>query len=80
MAIILAPTRELCQQLYAEVRKFAKNYAEKLRIGIVFGGGNMYDQARGSQINCTYYRGAKKRGSYELKYRGTKRGTITISL
>lgn len=46
MAIILAPTRELCQQLYAEVRKFAKNYGEKLRIGIVFGGGNMYDQAK----------------------------------
>jgi ATP-dependent RNA helicase DDX42 len=44
-ALIMAPTRELCQQLYAEVRKFAKNY-DSIRVGIVFGGVNMYEQGK----------------------------------
>ena len=34
IGLIMAPTRELCQQLYQEVRKFAKNYSS-LRIGKV---------------------------------------------
>lgn len=45
IGLVMAPTRELCQQLYQEVRKFAKNYSS-LRVGIVFGGGNMYDQGK----------------------------------
>jgi ATP-dependent RNA helicase DDX42 len=40
-----APTRELCQQLYGEVRRFSKNFSS-LRTGIVFGGGNMYEQGK----------------------------------
>ena len=45
MGLIMAPTRELCQQLYQEVRKFAKNFSS-VRVGIVFGGGNMFDQGK----------------------------------
>ena len=51
MVIILAPTRELSQQIYAEVKKFARNYS-KIRAGICFGGGNMYDQGKELKRGC----------------------------
>jgi ATP-dependent RNA helicase DDX42 len=36
--LILAPTRELCQQIHGEVRRFAKLY--NIRSVAVFGGGS----------------------------------------
>ena len=51
MVIILAPTRELAQQIYSEVRKFTRNYS-RIRSAIAFGGGNMYDQGKDLKRGC----------------------------
>lgn len=51
MAVILAPTRELSQQIYSEVKRFIKNYS-KLHAGLCFGGGNMYDQGKELKRGC----------------------------
>merc|ERR1739838_494171 len=44
IGVILAPTRELCQQIHQECRKYGKIF--NLKIGCCFGGGNMYDQQK----------------------------------
>lgn len=36
IAVILAPTRELCQQIYVETRKYSKKYG--LKVASVLGG------------------------------------------
>ena len=51
MVIILAPTRELAQQIYSEVKRFLRNYS-RLRAGLCFGGGNMYDQGKDLKKGC----------------------------
>jgi ATP-dependent RNA helicase DDX42 len=51
MAVILAPTRELSQQIYSEGKRFIKNYS-KLHAGLCFGGGNMYDQGKELKRGC----------------------------
>lgn len=50
VGVIIAPTRELCQQIHAECRKFGKVYG--LRSVCCFGGGNMHDQQRGLSEGC----------------------------
>ena len=44
IGLILAPTRELCQQIFFEAKKFGKVY--NLKACCVFGGGNMYEQSK----------------------------------
>ncbi|KAF0986639.1 hypothetical protein HZS_1974 [Henneguya salminicola] len=42
IALVCAPTRELCQQIYEEALKFAKSY--NLKVAAVFGGANKHEQ------------------------------------
>nr|XP_039248089.1 ATP-dependent RNA helicase DDX42-like isoform X1 [Styela clava]XP_039248090.1 ATP-dependent RNA helicase DDX42-like isoform X2 [Styela clava] len=52
IALIVAPTRELCQQIHAEVKRFGKIYG--VRSTACYGGGSMWEQqkslAEGSEI------------------------------
>ncbi|XP_072568816.1 ATP-dependent RNA helicase DDX42 isoform X2 [Paramormyrops kingsleyae] len=47
IAIIVCPTRELCQQIHAECKRFGKAY--NLRSVAVYGGGSMWEQAKALQ-------------------------------
>lgn len=47
IAIIVCPTRELCQQIHAECKRFGKAYS--LRSVAVYGGGNMWEQSKALQ-------------------------------
>ncbi|KAK3713732.1 hypothetical protein QZH41_008859, partial [Actinostola sp. cb2023] len=47
IALICAPTRELCQQIYTEARRFGKVY--NIHTVAVFGGGNKYEQSKSLQ-------------------------------
>ena len=47
IVLILAPTRELAQQIYTEARKFAKAY--NIACACAFGGGNLYEQTLACQ-------------------------------
>ncbi|MFT7814768.1 ATP-dependent RNA helicase DDX42 [Arapaima gigas] len=47
IAVIVCPTRELCQQIHAECKRFGKAY--NLHSVAVYGGGSMWEQAKGLQ-------------------------------
>ncbi|EDO43557.1 predicted protein, partial [Nematostella vectensis] len=47
IVLICAPTRELCQQIYTEARRFGKAY--NIHVVAVFGGGNKYEQSKALQ-------------------------------
>lgn len=47
IALICAPTRELCQQIFAEARRFGRVY--NIHAVAVFGGGNKYEQSKALQ-------------------------------
>uniref|UniRef100_A0A8C4Z2T4 RNA helicase n=1 Tax=Gadus morhua TaxID=8049 RepID=A0A8C4Z2T4_GADMO len=47
IAIIVCPTRELCQQIHTECKRFGKAYS--LRSVAVYGGGSMWEQAKALQ-------------------------------
>ncbi|MBN3296532.1 DDX42 helicase, partial [Amia calva] len=47
IAIIVCPTRELCQQIHTECKRFGKAY--NLRSVAVYGGGSMWEQAKALQ-------------------------------
>ena len=47
IALICAPTRELCQQIFVEARRFGKVY--NINVVAVFGGGNKYEQSKALQ-------------------------------
>lgn len=44
IGVVLAPTRELAQQIYTEAKKFAKVY--NINIVCAYGGGNKYEQSK----------------------------------
>ncbi|XP_053555604.1 ATP-dependent RNA helicase DDX42 [Bombina bombina] len=47
IAVIVCPTRELCQQIHTECKRFGKAY--NLRSVAVYGGGSMWEQAKALQ-------------------------------
>lgn len=47
IAIVVCPTRELCQQIHSECKRFGKAY--NLRSVAVYGGGSMWEQAKALQ-------------------------------
>ncbi|CAB1438728.1 unnamed protein product [Pleuronectes platessa] len=47
IAVIVCPTRELCQQIHTECKRFGKAYS--LRSVAVYGGGSMWEQAKALQ-------------------------------
>ncbi|KAJ7375501.1 ATP-dependent RNA helicase ddx42 [Desmophyllum pertusum] len=47
IALICAPTRELCQQIFVEARRFGRVY--NIHAAAVFGGGNKYEQSKALQ-------------------------------
>jgi ATP-dependent RNA helicase DDX42 len=47
IVLILAPTRELAQQIYAETKKFAKVY--NIKCACAYGGGSLYEQTLACQ-------------------------------
>ncbi|NXI48390.1 DDX42 helicase, partial [Galbula dea] len=47
IAVIVCPTRELCQQIHSECKRFGKAY--NLRSVAVYGGGSMWEQAKALQ-------------------------------
>uniref|UniRef100_A0A8B9L8Y0 RNA helicase n=1 Tax=Astyanax mexicanus TaxID=7994 RepID=A0A8B9L8Y0_ASTMX len=47
IAVIVCPTRELCQQIHTECKRFGKVYG--LRSVAVYGGGSMWEQAKALQ-------------------------------
>ena len=42
IGLILAPTRELCQQIYVEVKKYGKKF--NIKTGCILGGQNKHEQ------------------------------------
>jgi superfamily II DNA/RNA helicase len=50
VCLVIAPTRELVQQIYKEAQKFA--YRSKVRICAVYGGAKAYDQIRDLERGC----------------------------
>ncbi|XP_078483884.1 ATP-dependent RNA helicase DDX42-like [Ciona intestinalis] len=50
VGLIVAPTRELCQQIYFECKRFGKVYG--LRSVCCYGGGNMHEQQKGLSDGC----------------------------
>lgn len=50
VALLLAPTRELSQQIYTEVRKFA--HQTGIRSSVVYGGADPRDQSRALSQGC----------------------------
>jgi ATP-dependent RNA helicase DDX42 len=50
IALICTPTRELCQQVYHQAKKFAKAY--NLSVCCVYGGGNRYEQSQALKEGC----------------------------
>ncbi|ESO02988.1 hypothetical protein HELRODRAFT_80938, partial [Helobdella robusta] len=44
IGLILAPTRELSQQIYNEAKRLGKAY--NIRVVCAYGGGNMYEQTK----------------------------------
>nr|XP_033774047.1 ATP-dependent RNA helicase DDX42 isoform X2 [Geotrypetes seraphini] len=47
IGVIVCPTRELCQQIHSECKRFGKAY--NLRSVAVYGGGSMWEQAKALQ-------------------------------
>ena len=47
IGLILAPTRELSQQIYTEAKKFSKVY--KIRVVCCYGGGSKWEQSKDLQ-------------------------------
>uniref|UniRef100_H2YEC3 RNA helicase n=1 Tax=Ciona savignyi TaxID=51511 RepID=H2YEC3_CIOSA len=50
IGLIVAPTRELCQQIYIECKRFGKVYG--IRSVCCYGGGNMHEQQKGLAEGC----------------------------
>ncbi|XP_071102473.1 ATP-dependent RNA helicase DDX42-like [Haliotis cracherodii] len=50
VGLILAPTRELSQQIYQEAKKFGKVY--NIRVVCAYGGGSMWEQTKACQEGC----------------------------
>lgn len=50
IGLILAPTRELVQQIYSEAKKFAKVY--NIAVVCVYGGGNRWEQMNDLTAGC----------------------------
>ena len=50
IGLIVAPTRELCQQIYLECRRFGKAYG--IRSACCYGGGNMHEQQKALSEGC----------------------------
>lgn len=50
IGLILTPTRELCQQIYHQAKKFSKAY--NLTSCCVYGGGNRYEQTLALKEGC----------------------------
>lgn len=50
IGLILAPTRELSQQIYTEVKKFGKGY--NIQVVCAYGGGSMWEQTKGCQAGA----------------------------
>ena len=54
IAVIVAPTRELAEQIHREARRFSKPY--NLRVCAAFGGLSKYEQFKdlkaGSEVRC----------------------------
>ncbi|CAI8017258.1 ATP-dependent RNA helicase DDX42 [Geodia barretti] len=50
IALVCAPTRELCQQIYHEARKFGKSY--NLTVTCVYGGGSKWEQSNALKEGC----------------------------
>lgn len=44
IGLVLAPTRELCQQIYQEAKKFGKAY--NINVVCAYGGGSMWEQCK----------------------------------
>ncbi|KAG0368451.1 ATP-dependent RNA helicase ddx42 [Gamsiella multidivaricata] len=44
IGVVLAPTRELADQIYSEAKRFARAYG--LRVAVVYGGANKHDQLK----------------------------------
>lgn len=50
IGLVCAPTRELCQQIYHEARKYAKAYG--LTVCCVYGGGSRWEQSNALKEGC----------------------------
>jgi len=50
IGLIITPTRELCQQIHQECRKFGRVFG--IETGCCFGGGNMYEQQKVLTAGC----------------------------
>jgi len=50
VAIVMAPTRELCEQIHKQARIFGKPYS--LRVAACFGGLRKYDQIKALKSGC----------------------------
>lgn len=50
IAIVLAPTRELVQQIGREVKSYATQYG--MQVAVIYGGGSRYEQSKVLKAGC----------------------------
>lgn len=75
IALICAPTRELCQQIFAEARRFGKVY--NIHAVAVFGGGNKYEQSKALQEGAEIVVATPGRLIDHVKAKGTNLKRVT---
>lgn len=75
IALICAPTRELCQQIFVEARRFGKVY--NIHAVAVFGGGNKYEQSKALQEGAEIVVATPGRLIDHVKAKGTNLRRVT---
>ncbi|KAL9967663.1 hypothetical protein ACROYT_G025930 [Oculina patagonica] len=75
IALICAPTRELCQQIFAEARRFGRVY--NIHAVAVFGGGNKYEQSKALQEGAEIVVATPGRLIDHIKGKGTNLQRVT---
>ncbi|CAH3195974.1 unnamed protein product, partial [Porites evermanni] len=75
IALICAPTRELCQQIFIEARRFGKVY--NIHAVAVFGGGNKYEQSKALQEGAEIVVATPGRLIDHVKAKGTNLQRVT---
>ncbi|XP_008484723.1 ATP-dependent RNA helicase DDX42 [Diaphorina citri] len=76
MGLILAPTRELSQQIYNEAKRFGKGY--NLSVVCCYGGGSKWDQSKALELGAEIVVGTPGRIIDMVKMGATKLNRVTF--
>lgn len=76
IGIVLAPTRELCQQIHTEAKRFGKPY--NLKVACVYGGGSKWEQTQELDHGCEILVATPGRLIDLLKSKATSLSRVTF--